>query len=232
METVQSTESLRKPRPLPSQTVQRLLWAGVLVAVVCLLLMPYGDRPIMLFFREWNLPYRTFFKGITDLGNSAIYLIPSLLLAVVLKKAMTAAAFSKYKSVLQRISRQAFFLFTSIAVAGLVNGLIKIVLGRPRPSQFLQGETANFLFFQFSSKMWSFPSGHTNTAFALATALGLLFPKTRYVTFPVAVLIAVSRLVTGSHYLSDLVAGAFIGVAVTVCFKGFFIARGMDIFND
>ena len=112
--------------------------------------------------------------------NSAIYLIPSFLLAVALKKAVTMAAFSNYKAVLQRISRQAFFLFASIAVAGLVNGLIKIVLGRPRPSQFLQGETANFLFFQFSSKMWSFPSGHTNTAFALATALGLLFPKTRY----------------------------------------------------
>lgn len=59
----------------------------------------------------------------------------------------------------------------------------------------------------------SFPSGHTSSAFALATSLSLSYPKW-YVIAPVytwAGTVAFSRMDLGVHYPSDVLAGAAIG---------------------
>jgi undecaprenyl-diphosphatase len=58
---------------------------------------------------------------------------------------------------------------------------------------------------------FSFPSGHTITAFAMLFSVASFYPV---VTVPLAfcaVSIAVSRVVLGMHFLSDVVAGAAIG---------------------
>lgn len=59
----------------------------------------------------------------------------------------------------------------------------------------------------------SFPSGHTSTTFATATALSLEYPKW-YVIVPsyaYAGTVAYSRMHLGVHYPSDVLAGALIG---------------------
>jgi len=59
----------------------------------------------------------------------------------------------------------------------------------------------------------SMPSGHTSSAFAVATSLTLLYPKW-YVTIPAytwAGGVAYSRMYLGVHYPSDIIAGAIVG---------------------
>jgi undecaprenyl-diphosphatase len=58
---------------------------------------------------------------------------------------------------------------------------------------------------------YSFPSGHSITAFAVATALGLFYPQLLLVLLTAAFLIAASRIILGMHFLSDVVAGCAIG---------------------
>ena len=58
---------------------------------------------------------------------------------------------------------------------------------------------------------FSFPSGHTITAFAVAVALGAFYPEMQPALFFCAASVAASRIVLGMHFLSDVVAGASIG---------------------
>jgi undecaprenyl-diphosphatase len=61
---------------------------------------------------------------------------------------------------------------------------------------------------------YSFPSGHSITAFAITFSLGLFYPELQGPLIAVAVLIASSRIILGMHFLSDVLAGSAIGVAL------------------
>ncbi len=59
----------------------------------------------------------------------------------------------------------------------------------------------------------SFPSGHTSTAFASATALTYAYGwKAAAVAYPLALFTGASRLADDAHWFSDVVAGAFVGL--------------------
>jgi undecaprenyl-diphosphatase len=59
----------------------------------------------------------------------------------------------------------------------------------------------------------SFPSGHTASAFAFATAAAGTIPRLRPELLALAGLVGYSRVHTGVHYPADVIAGAAIGVA-------------------
>ena len=68
--------------------------------------------------------------------------------------------------------------------------------------------------FPFTSSYTSFPSGHTTTAFAVATVLAMGYHDKIWVgisSYTMASLVAVSRIHDGKHWGSDVVAGAALG---------------------
>ena len=64
---------------------------------------------------------------------------------------------------------------------------------------------------------FSFPSGHTMNAFAIATVLALSFPSLAPALVLLAASIGVSRVVVGLHFPSDVWAGAALGTAIGAC---------------
>jgi len=64
---------------------------------------------------------------------------------------------------------------------------------------------------------FSFPSGHSTTAFAVAMSLGSFYPEILPLLLVLAANVAVSRVVVGMHFLSDVLvgsgAGALLGYA-------------------
>lgn len=64
---------------------------------------------------------------------------------------------------------------------------------------------------------YSFPSGHTGSAFAVATVILLCMPKRYGITAIVmAFLIAISRLYNAAHYPTDVLAGMIMGIITGV----------------
>jgi undecaprenyl-diphosphatase len=66
----------------------------------------------------------------------------------------------------------------------------------------------------FAADRFSFPSGHTLNAFAVGSVVALSFPLLAPAVVVVAVSIAASRVVLGLHYLSDVLVGAALGLAI------------------
>jgi undecaprenyl-diphosphatase len=88
--------------------------------------------------------------------------------------------------------------------------LLKRLTGRRRPCQIAPHCWATLL----PPDQFSFPSGHTMTAFAVAIPLALFYPTLAIGLFFCALSIAMSRILLGMHFLSDVVAGALIGTAL------------------
>lgn len=93
----------------------------------------------------------------------------------------------------------------AFVAAGLAEYTLKHVVGRPRPAV---GTTLAAVEFD------SFPSGHATSVFAVATVLGAFYPRLRWPLYAVAGAIALGRVYLSRHYLSDIVAGALIGLVV------------------
>ena len=105
-----------------------------------------------------------------------------------------------------------FYVFCSVVLAITTTGILKVLIGRSRPIFFdAQGET----FFKpgiLDSFFNSMPSGHSATSFAGLVMLGMLFPKMKWFTWTLAIIIALSRVYVGAHWPSDVILGAFIGM--------------------
>lgn len=97
------------------------------------------------------------------------------------------------------------------AAAGVTLFLrIKRATGRRRPCAFEPHCWSKLL----PPDQFSFPSGHTITAFAVAVSLSLYYPGLTAGLLFCAVSVAVSRIILGMHFLSDVLAGAVIGSAL------------------
>ncbi|HTR47882.1 MAG TPA: phosphatase PAP2 family protein [Verrucomicrobiae bacterium] len=99
----------------------------------------------------------------------------------------------------------------SSAVAGIfLFRVLKHTSRRKRPCEIEPHCWASIL----PPDKYSFPSGHSITAFGVAVALGLFYPYLQPCLLIVAFLIAASRIVLGMHFLSDVLAGSALGVAL------------------
>lgn len=64
----------------------------------------------------------------------------------------------------------------------------------------------------WTSGLDSFPSGHSTASFAIATVLAKRFPMWGPLWLALAVFVGVSRVLRGSHFLTDVVGGAVLGI--------------------
>jgi undecaprenyl-diphosphatase len=88
--------------------------------------------------------------------------------------------------------------------------ILKRAVGRKRPCAIEPHCWANLL----PPDQFSFPSGHSITAFAVAIALSAFYPWALPMLLFCAVSVAASRVLLGMHFLSDVVAGSGLGAAL------------------
>ena len=98
----------------------------------------------------------------------------------------------------------------AVLVGTLIFKLVKRAVGRKRPCAIQPHCWATLL----PPDQFSFPSGHSITAFAVAISLGAFYPPALPVLMFCATSVAVSRVVLGMHFLSDVIAGSALGAAL------------------
>ena len=86
---------------------------------------------------------------------------------------------------------------------------VKHLVGRPRPKFSASGEWS--IAPSLASGFDSFPSGHTTATFALAVVLSRRFPLLAAVFIGIAAFVALSRVLRGSHFPSDVFGGWVLG---------------------
>jgi undecaprenyl-diphosphatase len=165
------------------------------------------------------------FHELTDFGKSGWFLWPAGLLLLAIAVAASPGLPGFNRLVLAALAVRISFLFAAVALPSLAVTIVKRLIGRARP--FVGGHLDPFL---YAHPVWrpdyaSMPSGHATTAFAAAIAVALLWPRLRVPTLIYAFLIAASRVVLGAHYVSDVVAGAAVGVAGALLVRDWFAAR-------
>jgi membrane-associated phospholipid phosphatase len=106
------------------------------------------------------------------------------------------------------IKKKAIYIGETFIVSGFITLAMKYTVKRERP--FV---TYPELDKQSAGGGYSFPSGHTSTAFATATSLSIAFPKWYVIapSFVWASAVGYSRMDLGVHYPTDVLAGAIVG---------------------
>lgn len=152
--------------------------------------------------------------------------------------------------ILPRTRKTGIIAATSIAIEALLNNvLIKNLVARTRPYDAIDG-LENLIERQ---KDFSFPSGHTGSAFAVMGAIFLIamlglpavaksgeFKRIKMsrtykiwavVAIVYAVILGFSRLYVGVHYPTDVIGGILLGVATSIIAYLLFRA-GLKIYSD
>jgi undecaprenyl-diphosphatase len=173
------------------------------------------DRPVADFFHSDGDALQPFFDAVQRFGLGYPYLVLTALAFAFLRWGGEWGRLRPRAATMRAAAYVPGFIFVAVAASGLIADVLKVLVGRTRPKLLFANGAYDFTWFGWRADHWSFPSGHATTAAAVAAALWCLWPRPFWLYVAAAALIAVSRVVTGQHYPSDVIAGAAIGVATT-----------------
>jgi len=153
---------------------------------------------------------KEFFEDITRLGSSLSYFIISIFGFVIfyLNSKLEIIKINGFKKINNFFISSFFYLL----IVGVITQIGKHLVGRARPNYTNFEDTFNFNFFTVESSFHSFPSGHSSTIFMVCFILISTFPKLKYFFYLLASIVALSRVVVGAHFFTDIVAGALLAL--------------------
>ena len=192
--------------PMHRRERRLLQGGGIGTAMLVILFAGWLDRPFACYFEyaEWRRhgPW----KALTKIGESHWWLVGAFVLAV-------ACYVARRRSLAMRF----LLLFCSVATSGLFVVILKVIFGRARPGlMFSDDPTYGFAFFRTGGEWNAFPSGHSATVAALCGVACILVPRGIILWCLAAGAVASTRVIMGSHCVSDVVAGFYVGIALAI----------------
>ncbi|MFM7016514.1 MAG: phosphatase PAP2 family protein [Bacteroidota bacterium] len=168
------------------------------------------DQPIqreLAYLNNHNTDVNSFNKSVTYLGDGAINMSVSSLFV------LHGLLFNNHRSI-----ETGYLSAKAMVHAGIVVFVLKTMAGRERP--LTKEQQGSFHFFEkmdAGSGYHSFPSGHTITAFSMATVIAKEYADKKWVggtAYGLATLVGFSRIGLSKHWASDVFTGALLGYAI------------------
>jgi membrane-associated phospholipid phosphatase len=194
--------------------LRKWLLALALVALTVVVSFFWFDRPLALFVHS-QLP-----RGGQTLSEPLIH-IPDPLIWVA---AVTFVALGLWNLAGRPLSKlQAVILTCSVSlmVAETIKNELKFVFGRTWPETWHQNNPSfihdgiyGFNWFHGGNAYQSFPSGHMTAICAVASVLWIYYPRFRVIYVTVALVVLIGLVGANFHFLSDTIAGAFVGSTI------------------
>jgi len=179
----------------------------IVAVIASIFIFYYGKVDIHIYMNHFHSPFFDgFFKYITHLGDGIIAVgISVILLFISYRWAIISAMSSVLIMIIIRFLKKVIFLEWF------------------RPTMFFdyfyKGDYTLYLIegVQIRGK-YSFPSGHSTTAFAIFFLISLMVKNKilKFILFIFALLIAFSRIYLSQHFLQDTIAGSFLGIIITL----------------
>lgn len=204
-----------------SETWPRVLrfvsFVCVPLLVIATISIAFFDAPVAVFFKSrYGDPLHLFSRQATDIGKAEPYFALTgglWILFFIWRRAERASTLAQ-----KLTSAEQWMLhgLLSLAVSGLLVQVLKHIFGRQRPYADAELSAHHFQPFIANYEFHSLPSGHSQVLFTVATFMIALLPKGRWVWLAIAATLAMTRVTTLNHWLSDVFAGAVVGMFGTV----------------
>jgi membrane-associated phospholipid phosphatase len=170
---------------------------GIVIAAIAIATAFYFDEAVRDFMAQHQNPMmRNFMRNVSLYGDWPLHLALGLLLLGI--------AWQRQGKKWMRIFLS---MLMALAIAGVIGRGIQIATGRARPS--IRTEQVRN---RFSAKYNAFPSGHVGASTAFFGVLIFARPRIGLACLPIPILIGLSRMYLGAHYLSDVVCAAVLGI--------------------
>ena len=192
------------------KTIKRevFLLYGVFFVVSLVLVLLYNKQNLHALLNQLNSPFfDAFFKYSTFLGDGIMFGVLFLIFAFINRRMMWV------------------YLVSGILTLITTHFFKKIIFkGVPRPAGDFGIENLHLVEGVKMAFANSFPSGHTITAFTIATILCLHLRKcnSQYVWLSLAIIAGVSRVYLSQHYWVDIFVGSFVGIILGFISMGLF----------
>lgn len=199
-------------------------WARALAftAVATVLAYFWVDRPVA-FFANAHLHGYPIFDRMTLITGW----FPSIAVAII-----CAVGFFRYLG--WRIPKAAEALLlcsVSLVVARAAKDQLKIVFGRTWPETWVNNNPSlirdnafGFNPFHGGAGYESFPSGHSTGICAVIAVLWLYYPRFRPLYIVPVLVVTIGLIGANYHFVSDIIAGCFLGTAIAILCMSLFIA--------
>jgi membrane-associated phospholipid phosphatase len=191
--------------------IQRWFSSLAATAVAVVIAYLWLDRVIAL-FAQGRLVQHDTYAQLTHIPD------PFMPLAIVIFVSVGLLALSGRP--LAKIPATALLCSVSVIVAEATKNQLKFVFGRTWPDTWIQNNPSfihdgvyGFNPFHGGPGYMSFPSGHLSQTCAVISVLWIIYPKWRALYALVVLAVVVGLVGANYHFLSDIIAGAFVGIS-------------------
>lgn len=114
------------------------------------------------------------------------------------------------------LSRFSLLAGSALPLAYFLKCIFKYVFGRTNTRFWLENRVCDdFHWFHGGGNYGGFPSGHMTVFSAFFAAVWIFYPRYRSISIGILLVLAIALVATDYHFLSDVIAGAYLGLVVT-----------------